>query len=357
MRKINVCMIVKNLDLNGISSVVMNYLLHMDVNKYSFSIITGDSVANKYFDACLNNNITLYRLPVHKNVKYYMLLYKTLKDNKFDVVHINGSSATIGVELFIAYLCGIKNRVVHSHNSMGNHILVHFLLKPIVRILSTDKIACSESAGKWMFKKNYSILSNGFEIEQYKFDLKNREEIRKKLNVDDRIVIGHTGRINHQKNQKFLISLFEKLCKSNPKYALLLVGDGPEMNYIEELIHSSEYKDNIILYGSSNNVSKLYSAMDIFAFPSLYEGLGISALEAQINGLYCVASSNVPIQAKITDNIVFLNLNDEQKWIQIIENNCNRRNIDLNSDTIQLYNIKKNIFDLERIYLKSFNRK
>lgn len=354
--KKRIAIVNKNLEINGISSVIVNYSKKIDKNEFEISMLVGEKISPKYIRECQENDIEIVNLKNRKGIHYYKELYKALKQKKYDVIHINGSSATIGIELIISVIAGIKKRVVHSHNTECSHKVVHKMLKPIVRALATDKIACSNAAGKWMFNNNYIVLPNGFDVDAYLFNKNKRNEVRRKLNLESNFVIGHTGRINLQKNQEFLVKIMNEIISERKDAKMLLVGYGPEFNNIKELIKNKHLENRIILYGESSDTSEVYSAMDLFVFPSKYEGLGISLLEAQINGLDCLASKNVPMETNITDNVKYIELENKQEWIKLITTyKGNRNDIDINSEKIQYYNINNNVKQLEEIYEKVEN--
>jgi glycosyltransferase involved in cell wall biosynthesis len=215
--------------------------------------------------------------------------------------------------MLIAKIKGIKVRIAHCHNTTCDNKKVHKILQPLFRKIYTHGFACSVDAGKWMFNNsNFEVLPNGFITEKFIFDEKKRKEVRKKLNIDDKYVIGHVGMFLEQKNHEFILQVFEEVAKAKEDSVLLLIGTGPDYDKIQKIIEEHHYKDRIICYGVTNNVSELYDAMDLFFFPSKHEGLGIVLLEAQIKGLKCVTSDVVPREVVLDDNnIKFISLDDD----------------------------------------------
>lgn len=357
-------MIVNDLNITGISTVVMNYCINLNKSKFIVTIISGAPVNKLYKDFCLKSGIELVVLPKRKTdtVNYYCALWGTLKIKRFDIVHIHGNSATMAVELFISYLCGIKIRIAHCHNSTCNNQSIHKILSPLFKWLYTDGFACSILAGKWLFRKGeFEILPNGFEVNQFEFSRDKRKRMRNELNVENSYVIGHIGRFNDQKNQLFILEVFREYAKLNDKAVLLLVGTGPNYEIIKKDVNDHQYKDRIILYGETTDTPSVYSAMDLFIFPSKYEGLGIVAVEAQINGLPCIASQSVPVDVAIGNDICFCGLDDKKRWIDFIkcyENGFNTEKrlsarkefYSLYIDNIEKYNIKNNVDFLEHRY-------
>lgn len=156
-------------------------------------------------------------------------------------------------EILIAWLCKVNVRIMHCHNTTCNHMMEHKLLNPILQKMVTGRVACSNDAGKWIFgKKDFLVLQNGFETIKYVFDNQKRDKLRHELKLEDKSVIGHVGRFNDQKNQRFLLNIFERLAKINSKSVLVLLGDGPDYNDIEELVKKHPYRNRIFLIGKKN---------------------------------------------------------------------------------------------------------
>lgn len=356
-------MLATNLELNGISSVIMNYVRYLNLNKYDLTVIAGKNVEEKYRNECIGRGVRVIELPHRlENTKgYYYNLYKTLKKDNFDIFHVHGSSATLAIDLMIAKLAGIKLRIAHSHNTTTNNMRLHKILVPVFNLLYTKGFACGIAAGKWLFgDKNFVVIPNGFNVKKFIYSKYLRNEFRVRNNLDGSIVLGHVGRFNKQKNHMFILKVFDELVKLNDKYRLLLVGNGPYFNKIEEIIKASENKDKILLYGETTNPSEVYVAMDKFILPSLYEGLPVVLLEAQISGLPAVVSDVITEEVRMTNKLVFKSLkNSTKEWAEII-NSLNTTEedrecfFDKNKDTIMKYEVRKSVKLLESEYDKLF---
>ena len=359
--KLNLSIITKNLVVNGISTVIMNYCRNMELNKYNITIYAGTPIVEQYKAECENLNIRIVELPSKRGgnpLKYYFYILKKINKKNCDVVHVHGNSGTIAIELLISKIKGIKNRIAHCHNTTCDNIKIHKILKPILKILYTKGFACSKEAGRWMFGNGkYEVLPNGFDTEKFQFDEKKRNEIRKKLKVEDCYVIGHVGMFNNQKNHPFMLKVFEKIAFQNEKAYLVFVGTGPDYEKIQKLINKHPYKERIICYGVTDKVSEIYDAMDLFFFPSKFEGLGIVLLEAQMKGLPCVASDAIPKEVELDKNMIdFLSLEaDAEVWSKVIlkklENKINRKKVfEENKKKIKKFEIKENVKQLENNY-------
>lgn len=354
--KISVAMIAKNLEINGISSVIINYCEHLDLKRINITIIVGNGIAKSYQQICDNYGIKIIQLPDRKKhlFSYIKGLNNCFKKNIYDIVHVHGNQAAIALELIIGAFNGIKIRIAHSHNTTCAHKCINFFLKPLFRVSYTNGFACGTAAGKWMFgRRKFDIIYNGFDVNQFQYDEEMRKEQRKLLQIEDKFVIGHIGRINDQKNQTFLLDVFTRIAKENEKAMLLLVGIGPNMEHIKELVKKHKYKNRIILYGETNHPDQLYMAMDVFAFPSKYEGLPVTLLEAQISGLPCVISDVITTEVIFNNNIVRLPLDcDKEEWARNILYFYNNKldRFCVNKQVRETYDINNCAMGLQRKY-------
>lgn len=360
---IKLAMIVNGLNINGISTVIMNYCERLDPEKFDVDILAGRTIDSSYIERCREKCIRIIELPSRKEspIQYYTAIWKILKNN-YDIVHVHGNSATITVELLIAWLRGVKVRIAHSHNSACEYMNMHKLLLPLFRKAYTYGFACSSLAGEWLFgNSKFYVLPNGFDTKKFIFKNENRKEMRRSLGVEGKFVIGHIGRFNNQKNQSFLLDVFNKVVEMKTSASLLLIGNGPDYEKIKNMIARHPYKDKIILYGEISDVQKLYAAMDVFVFPSKHEGLGIVLLEAQISGLPCISSDVVPKDdVKLSENIKFLSLDDgKDVWAKeiVASKGTNRETFyEIHRKEILKYDIADNTKNLEKLYIEFLGR-
>ncbi len=353
-------MIINDFNLNGISMVVLNYCRYIDLKQFEMTILTGTPIAPSNQEACDELGIQVISLPSRKqsSLSFYKALLKALSKNKFDIVHVHGNSATITIELMIAFLKKVKVRIAHSHNSTCSNMRIHKMLLPLFRRVYTHGFACSSLAGSWLFgNEKFYILPNGFEVKQFQFDPELRKKIRKELGVEDKFLIGHIGRFNDQKNHPFLLEIFKEIGQKIPNAVLLLIGNGPDFEIIKKLVENHPYKERIILYGETTHTEEMYAAMDIFVFPSKFEGLGIVLLEAQINGLTCITSDVVPRDTVISDRINFLPLGNDNisLWTKTIINYTDdifdrKKSFEENKKRIETFDIRKNAKYLGDLY-------
>lgn len=352
---IKVLILIAGFTQNGITHCVLNYLENMKCSDIQFDLGVGGNydinLINRIKKLC--NSITF--LPHRKQypTKYFFDLKRLVRHNHYDIVHVNGNSPTMVLDLLAAKLGGCKIRIAHTHN-VDLNLKINKFVYPIFNKLYTSGFACSDLAGKKLFKdKEFNVIENGIDIEDNRFNVTKRNKIRNKLNIsDNEIIIGHMGVFNSQKNHDFLISIFNEITKKDKsnKYKLLLVGAGDLKNAISKKVNDLNLQSRVIFYGTTDDTNALMSAMDIFVFPSKFEGLGMVMIEAQVSGLPCFASDAVPKVTEITDNCRYISLNKSPEiWADLIikcnykidRNNVNFKNIDRFDIKVQAEKIDK----------------
>ena len=355
--KISVAMVTNDMNINGISTVVMNYCKYLNKDKFNVTIIAGKPINELYVEECKKYGIALVEMPERreKPVLFYLGLFKCFIANRYDIVHVHGNSAMITPELFLAWTCGIKHRIAHSHNSTCDNMKAHRVLLPLFNKLYTDAFACRNLAGRWLFgARKFRVLNNGFLVEKFRFDNAKRQLLRKEYGLEDSFVIGDVARFNDQKNHPFLLNVFESVAEQKTNAKLVLIGTGPNLESVKEKIANSKYKDRILYLGESDKVNELYNLMDVFVLPSKHEGLGIVFIEAQINGLPVVTSDQVPREIDLGGKVVFLPLqNSPQSWadeILTIKKTNRLEYYDKHYKEIIRYNISDNVKTLEEYY-------
>lgn len=347
----------------GVESVVMNYYRHIDRTKIQFDFICDKDSTNIPYDEIeqLGGRVILVP-PYQKVFEYQKDLIKIFKDNNYKIVHSHLNTLSV-FPLRAAKKAGVPVRIAHSHSTTNKKEwkknLVKQILRPFSKVYATDYMCCSELAGRWLFgnkeydKGNVYLLNNAIELDKFKYDEQLRNKKRKELNIkDDTLVIGHVGRFVEQKNHRFLIDIFNEVHKQKENSILLLVGQGPLMEEIKEKVKTLGIEDSVKFLGQRNDVNELYNAMDLFLFPSLYEGLGMVLIEAQANGLPCIASTEIPEIAKVTHDVEFINLNDNiLNWINKILKYLNNKRNDNQKNIFSCgYDIKNAIKKLEKYY-------
>ena len=361
---IKIALIAKNLNINGVSSVVLSLATNLSSNDYKIDIFVGAPISSFNTEKIAKKrNINIIQTPTRSlknSLKYYGFLKRKLKG--YDIVHVHGNSCVIAIDLAIAKLNKNKNTIAHCHNTSCDHKLMHRMLKPFFSVFYDLGLAPTDDCGKWMFGNNkYNILRNGVNTKEYDFDTNKRKSIRSSLNIrENDYVIGHVGNFSRQKNYGHIIKTFDKLCEKGDNYKLLLIGRYQNNLETFKMIKESKNAEKIIIYGATKKPSSLYNAMDCFIFPSLFEGFGIVLLEAQLNGLPCIVSDNIPKEAFLTKDCLGLSLkSDISLWCDSIVKIKAQKKRAGQSDNCALkqYDIDTVVSKLDDIYKKLYRKK
>lgn len=301
-----------------------------------------------------------------KLVKKFSGMVYLFRKEQYDVVHVDASTPYDVIVALAAKVAGIKTIVLHSHNDdfqKSKPLRDAFMpfYKFIMLFVVTDYFTISEKAAYFMFpksifrKRKYQLVRNGIDTEEFSFSEEDRKKARIELGVEDKAVIGHIGRFVYQKNHEFILRTFVEYHKINPNSVLLLVGEGELLDSMKNLARELDVFDNVIFYGVTHDVRKVLLAMDIFVFPSRFEGLGIAAIEAQANGLVTLCADSIVEEVNVTDRFVRVHGWDSKYWAEQINNNLGKkRKSDCKQQIIEAgYDIKNTAQQLENFYVHS----
>lgn len=308
---------------DGILSCILAYLNAIDRTDMELTVLATNNPDKAVEKQVEDSGCGLYKIPYRRTdiKRYYRELKKYLKREQFDIVHVHGSSAIMGVELLAAKRAGIKVRIAHSHNTFCENKKADMLMRPLFGRLYTAAFACGRDAGRWLFgKKPFTVIPNARNLADYEYNADNRAEFRKSLAIpESSLVLGHVGRFNYQKNHEFLVEIFAEVLKKSPDAYLVLVGTGDNVDNIKRLVGEKGIADNVIFTGVSTNIKELLSAFDIMVLPSRYEGLPIVVLEWQAAGLPCFISDSVTDECKVCGNVYFESLQSSpSEWARRI---------------------------------------
>lgn len=355
----------------GVEAVVMNYYRNINHDKIQFDFICDSDSTNIPYEEIEKLGGKIILVPPYQHVfAYQKKLKEVFLEGEYKIVHSHINALSV-FPLHAAKKVGIPVRIAHSHSTTNKKEwkknLLKQILRPFSKVYATDYMCCSELAGRWLFgDKTYDqgkvyLLNNAIDLEKFAYNEKIRKSKRKELKIDDEtLVIGHIGRFVAQKNHTFLIDVFNELHKKEKNSALILAGQGPLMEEIKDKVNKLGLSDSVKFLGQRNDANELYQAFDVFLLPSLYEGLGMVAIEAQCSGLPCIASTEVPVIAKVADAMEFLDLSsDINEWVEKLEKELNKSKRENKIDKISRhgYNIKEEIKKLEQKYLEFCEKK
>lgn len=353
----------------GIETYLMNYYRHMDRRLVQFDFIVPEKMTIAYEDEIKKMGGNVYKKIVgvkHHPIRgftYDRIFFK--QHPEIAILHVNDCSAANLRLLKTAKKCGVRTRILHSHNNdylvplRKRQLFVEEYNKRHLTEIATDLLACSVDAGKFMFGElPFQIVKNAIEPKKYVFSEKVRQEMRKELGIKSgQTVIGCVARLDHQKNHVFLMKVFAEFKKLDPTSVLVVIGDGPLRDVIENQIRELNLEKSVMLLGMRNDVPSLLNALDIFILPSKSEGLGIVLIEAQCNGLQCVVSDKVPEEPNILGKISYLSLErtaaDWANEVYRITTSGNRdRSVDMETVRKAGYDIEIESKKLQDFYLK-----
>ena len=321
-KPVRVLHILQRMEAGGTQALLMNIYRKIDRNKVQFDFLVEYPDKQFYDDEIKKLGGKVYYSTVRKDfniLKFCNLLKEILRKNPdYKIVHVHTYS--------IGYFClkaakemNVPVRIAHSHSNAAVHdvkLPLKLIMQKLFTRYSTDLFACSEEAGKYLFKdKPFQVLKNAIDSQNFIADANIREEIRKALRVENKFVVGHVGRMQPEKNHDFLIDVFAELKKSKPDAELILVGTGPLEDKVKSKVAKKGLSGCVHFLGNRKDMNRIYQAMDVFIFPSLFEGLGIVAIEAQAAGVPIVCSEGLPPETDITPIYRKLLLSDgEEKW-------------------------------------------
>ena len=391
---IRVCQVLHGIVGGGSEQVVLNYCsrmrnIHFDL-LYQYE--PNPQILERFHEAGIN----CIQIPdkVHHPLKHLWTMLKIFRNGNYDVVHSHLDWFMNSYVCFLAMLAGVKKRIAHHHQaysvsalsqascaercrskeprkrlvSLPNHsmsfrALTRNLLCVLFRIpckmFATHWLACGEAAAinGWgksaVAKGRVTILPNSIDPDRFKFSEISRKEIRAKYGIeDDDFVIGHVGRFFPEKNHKFIIRLFEEILRQRANSYLLLVGNGPLQQAIQEKVNELGIADRVIFAGLQKDVVSFYCAMDALLLPSTREAFPMTLVEAQYNGLPCVVSEAVPRETAITDRVYPLPIDDIKPWCErlgVVELAVDREQPQIKSGRFDIRNCYKMLESLYQI--------
>jgi len=314
--------LVSNLNQGGVQNVLLNSL-NKDFLFDFIVLFPNGSLEDKF----RNNGSRIFNGPnfyIHP-IKFYFFLKRLKSKYSYDLIHFHLNFACF-IPLFISLILGFKGRIVHSHNDYPEKSIfkkmIKLLIKFQINLFSTHMIGCSITASNWLFgksplfsKKRY-VIYNGINYSKFFFNPLIRNKIRKKFNYDDKFIIGNVANFSAQKNQFFFIQFVKRLKVSIPNLLVVLIGEGTTKEQFAKSITNENLEEYFLFLGKRDNINDFLCSFDLFLLPSLFEGLPVSVIEAQLNGLPVLLSDSVTKEVSLGNKCDFLSLRDEYSWIK-----------------------------------------
>lgn len=353
----------------GIESIFLDWYKNIDKNQFTFELLlrTQDddasalkeykSLGGKYYRLTTISNLLAFK----KNVKDFFE-----KHCNYDILHVHDTDPFV---MKYAKKYGIKKIILHSHTSNPHFSFkqqVKFVNEKLSKNLYADyAFACSKKAALWKFKhlvhKNNPVIifHNAIDSKKYEFNDYIRKVTRCDLNVNNKFLIGHVGRLTYQKNQFYLLEIFKKIIEINQDSILIILGDGPDEKGLKLYAKKLDLEKKVIFFGARDDVADLLQAMDCFLLPSRYEGLPVTLIEAQAAGLPCFISDVVSEEADLIPKLIYRHsITDKPEiWAADIVDKArktdrtNKRELIIKSG----YDIKTEVKKLEQKYKEIIN--
>ena len=320
-------------DFGGVSSFLYNVYAHIDREKVQFDFLTPEETTygiHREEIEAMGGTVSAFGITGNafvKKLRLYFRLKAYLKQNRYEIVHINSGNFFFDLAAVLAARrAGTRYRIVHSHSIEAAGMsrlkaLAIRALKPLLTRSATACFACSVPAGEFMFSDNppggeVKVIHNGIDVARFDCDAVTRERLRCEYGFDDRFVIGQVGRFSNEKNQLFTLAAFAELAAQRKDARLVFVGAGPLETPVRAEAERLNVTDRVLFLGQRLDVNALYQMMDALVFPSKYEGFGMVLVEAQIAGLPCVASDRVPRETNIAGLVTYLPIGagEEKAW-------------------------------------------
>lgn len=324
------------MNTGGAETFLMKMFRNIDKEQYmmDFCVVSKE---NYYEEEIKQLGGKIFYIPLKSKypIKSFNAIRKIVKENNYNyVIRVNEHSLST-IDLLAAKLGGAKVLAMRSSNASSGSKLSVFLHKMFIFLpknIPNIKFAPSKLAAEYTFGKNCIennkaiLLNNGLDTKQFKYSINTRYKTRSQLGVEDKIVIGHIGRFNTQKNHEFLIDIFYEFHKENSNSILIFVGNGSLEEKIKDKVKKLGLVNDVLFLGVRKDIPELLCAFDLFLFPSFYEGMPNTVIEAQTTGLPCLISDSITEEAKVTDIVTFASLNDTaRKWSDECLNILNKK--------------------------------
>lgn len=364
---IRVLHVVNKMNQGGVQSLIMTFYRNIDRSKIQFDFVVQDNAPHHFDDEIISLGGRIHSVPrmTTSSVKSFSKAFgQILEDNPdYQVIHAHCNWLNI-IPLRVAKKYGVPIRISHSHGAYGARSLFRrvqrLLFQKSIGFYATDFLACSNVAGVWLYGKQFMtdgramVVHNAIDIDKFRFDENIRHELRKKHQIGSKThVLISVGRLDSGKNHGLLMDVFKEYQKLNKDSVLILAGDGPLRSVLERQVDEMGLGQKVLFLGMIANVHEYLSAADLFVFPSFSEGLGITLIEAQTNGLPSVVSEGIPKEADVANAAVFCGLDEPpSEWAKCIYELKDVRRTDYLSNVRNAgYDVKLEALRLENYYL------
>lgn len=290
----------------GMENFIMNLYEKIDTEEFQFDFIVHLQKENDYREQIEKLGGRVYEVPrlTKDPIGSLKMLYRIIKKNQYKIVVRHTANALVAPQLLAAKLAGAKT-ICHSHNETDPQVTIHKIGKLLMRFVADRRLACSEKAGKWMYdNQKFQVIHNAINVNKFVYSPEKAERIRKEFDLDGKHVYGHIANFIESKNHMFLLEVYAEIAKRDDKSVFFCLGEGDLRPQIEAKIKELHLEDRVVLTGIRHDVEDFMSCMDVLIFPSFFEGLPLTLIEAQIAALPAIISDTITKDVIVTEGLV-----------------------------------------------------
>ena len=342
---------------NGVASYAMNYYRKLNGSDIQFDFLIISDVGSPYYSEIEESGNKVFFMPSYKKEPFKIIPYlnRLFTDNKYDVVHCNVMNSG-SVILKIAKIHKVPVRILHSHATQTGDKKWKELRNKLFCAVSLKNantyFSCSHLAGDYLFgKDNYYLIPNAIDVDKYSYDQQKRNFLREEEYCEKKLIVTTVGRFTRQKNPIFIVDIVDELSKMGIEFTFWWFGNGELEPEVHKYAHEKGVDKYIKFWGANPKVMDYYSAADIFILPSLYEGLPVVGIEAQVAALPVLLADTITTETKISDSVRFLPIASAKLWAKYIAElrDCNRETIAKNLNLSE-YKIENQAKKLKNLY-------
>lgn len=374
MGVIRVLQVFTIMNRGGAESMIMNYYRKIDRSQIQFDFLVHRKEKAAFDEEIENLGGRIYRFdPINPLFPgdYYNKLRDFFKEHsEYSIIHSHLNTFSC-FPLKIAKEFNIPCRIAHAHIaiddvSLGSLFsnkesiketfkkLIKLQLKKKVKKDATDLFSCGDKAGNWLFGKDtsFTTMNNAIDTEKFAYNQSIAQQYKKEFDVEKNLVIGHVGRFASQKNHTFLLKIFKEVLQKKPTAVLMMVGDGPLRSVMEKEAAQLSIEKNVRFLGVRADVPQLFQMFDVFVFPSFYEGLPVTLIEAQAAGIKVFASDSITTEVSLTEDIEFLSIDQSpESWAdKILAIDASIKNDNVQKIVEGNYDIVSNTLEIQEFY-------
>lgn len=329
--------VVSPLEVGGIANMMISIQNHLDRGMINFDylVLHDQKEAHEETVRALGSEKIVVtaddvKLKILRPLVRISRFRKVCRERNIQLMHFNVDTALMVLNILGAKLGGVKHITAHSHTAGFVYPgkldkLAHYLCRPFFPLVCDRFWACSHKSARFLFPASvvkhgkYQVIPNGISAEKFDYREDTRQKVRRELGVEGKFVLGHAGRFTAAKNHLYLIDLFKAVREKDPDSVLVLFGIGELMEQVKQKVARENLSDSVIFYGVTDRIHEMYQGMDVFLMPSIFEGLPVAGVEAQVSGLPCVFASTVTDEVDICGISTFLDLDAPvEQWVDAI---------------------------------------